>query len=783
MWLRAIALAVLAWLALAGTARAYDEAAIAAAETEARTIQAELRRITALPRAPSITDEQINAERAALEDLQTRALNQADSVDTPLSEVATQLDQLGPAPTDGATEAPSITQQRNLLIAQLARLNAVQKQYGLIAVEAQQGLTRLTADQRDRFFQRVFESGLSILDPRLWLDTAKGTGQFTSRIQNLATAAWRRAQFRLNFLPAFIFPAGLIFIWFVGWRLLPAIAKRAGFITTATHDVAAEGALLRLWRVVWGVIRLVVAVFLGFLFLLVALRSMGFVGNEVESLFGFVAETLSTTLFQGGFAALVCAPFRPERRLIAVDDNAARSIPLLVGAASFVAAFGDQVSKLSSDLNLPVSFSVGQSAFTALALIILTGMIFFVFKRQAIKNLAGESQAFFLTWFLKLMPLLWLLLALAALALVAGYIALSYFIAGNLLTTGLIVIALGILHAFADALATNLVDGTSRVGRIARVATGFSDQGIARLVLLFRTIVDAALVIAGILVLLGLWTVVLFNVSDLYSLMARGLQIGNINLSFGTLALGFGVLAVGVFFTRVVSRWLERRVLSQTQLDRGVQNSVQSAASYAGYTLAAALGLSAAGVEFSNLAIVAGALGVGIGFGLQSIVNNFVSGLILLAERPVRVGDWIVTQTGEGIVKKINVRSTEIDTFDSGTIIVPNSNLITNAVKNWTLRDTTGRFTISVSMIHGVNPDEMIEKLEELARAHPKVMRHPPAEATLAKILPNALEFEVGGQVRDALDGAKVASDIRREIVKAIDKKLLTLPARPPEAK
>ena len=132
---------------------------------------------------------------------------------------------------------------------------------------------------------------------------------------------------------------------------------------------------------------------------------------------------------------------------------------------------------------------------------------------------------------------------------------------------------------------------------------------------------------------------------------------------------------MGIAITRYVTAWLQRRVLTATRLDKGVQDSIRTGAGYFGYILAAGFALSAAGVNFSNLAIIAGALGVGIGFGLQSIVNNFVSGLILLAERPVRVGDWVVTTAGEGIVRTINVRATEIETFDNCTIFIPNSNL------------------------------------------------------------------------------------------------------------
>ena len=118
------------------------------------------------------------------------------------------------------------------------------------------------------------------------------------------------------------------------------------------------------------------------------------------------------------------------------------------------------------------------------------------------------------------------------------------------------------------------------------------------------------------------------------------------------------------------------------------------------------LALTSAGVGFSNIAFIAGALGVGIGFGLQSIVNNFVSGLILLAERPVKVGDWIVVGAGEGFVKQINVRSTEIETFDNCTIIVPNSSLVAEPVKNWTHHDTVGKMTVPVSVARDSEPAE-----------------------------------------------------------------------------
>jgi small-conductance mechanosensitive channel len=200
-------------------------------------------------------------------------------------------------------------------------------------------------------------------------------------------------------------------------------------------------------------------------------------------------------------------------------------------------------------------------------------------------------------------------------------------------------------------------------------------------------------------------------------------------------------------------------------------------ANYAGYVLAIALALSVAGIDFSNIAIIAGALGLGIGFGLQSIVNNFVSGLILLAERPVRVGDWVVTTAGEGIVRKINVRSTEIETFDNCSIIVPNANLITEPVRNWMHRDNSGRFLVQVTAAYGSDAEKISKLLMEITEAHPKVMSKPAPLVQLRGFGPHGLEFDVRGHVADIFDGAAVASDIRFAIAREFGKRKIVIPS------
>lgn len=147
---------------------------------------------------------------------------------------------------------------------------------------------------------------------------------------------------------------------------------------------------------------------------------------------------------------------------------------------------------------------------------------------------------------------------------------------------------------------------------------------------------------------------------------------------------------------RAASNIGSRRDICRIPIDTGLRNSIKTSLGYVGFITAVALALGYLGLSFDKLAIVAGALSVGIGFGLQSIVSNFVSGLILLWERAIRVGDWIVVGDEQGFVRRINVRSTEIETFDRAMMIVPNSNLVTGVVKNWVRTDRVGRLKISL---------------------------------------------------------------------------------------
>ena len=390
----------------------------------------------------------------------------------------------------------------------------------------------------------------------------------------------------------------------------------------------------------------------------------------------------------------------------------------------------------------------------------LSSLILLVLHNQ--QGLPDEDKRrFYFTWAAKLVPLAWLLIFIGFAALVLGYLVLGDYIAHQIVRTTMVLTLVFLVYHLLDAMVQASFDPQSNFGTFLRRITGLGERAIERIGLIFRTIIDLILVLAGIPLLLLLWTLNWVDMRGLMNTLALGITIGDVTILPGTLAIMMAILLAGIIATKLFNSWLDHRILADTRIKKGVQDSILTGASYIGYFLAGVFALTAAGVDFSSLAIIAGALGLGIGLGLQSIINNFVSGIILLAERPIRVGDWVSLPEGEGIVRRINVRSTEIETFDSCSIILPNSALVTEPVKNWTHNDDMGRFSIDVAVDYDTDPQVMKALLLETTKAHPKVLSHPAPTVLLTSFGKNGLEFVVRAFVADVLIGAQVASDIR----------------------
>ncbi len=359
--------------------------------------------------------------------------------------------------------------------------------------------------------------------------------------------------------------------------------------------------------------------------------------------------------------------------------------------------------------------------------------------------------------------LFFLLILGTLIAELLGYRNLSYWVLRAIFGTGIVFALFWLLARLLKEFFDGLNSGQIWWQRAIRQFFGYSyGEQIAWLIWV-RAISNLALWLAFAHVLLRVWGASAEALDVVYGYFFNGFLIGSLNVIPARIVVAVLMFAALLAFSGWVRNRLEERWLAGSRMERGSREALVTISGYMGVAIAILVALSVAGVQFTNLAIIAGALSVGIGFGLQNIVNNFVSGLILLFERPVKTGDWIMVGATEGYVKRISIRSTLIQTFDRADVIVPNSELISGQVTNWMLYDPRGRVKVPVGVAYGSDTVQVKDTLLGIAAEHPKVITD--GSMTEPKVLfisfgDSSLNFELRAFIQNIDERVQVVSDI-----------------------
>jgi small-conductance mechanosensitive channel len=372
-----------------------------------------------------------------------------------------------------------------------------------------------------------------------------------------------------------------------------------------------------------------------------------------------------------------------------------------------------------------------------------------------------------LTW----VPRIFLVVFVVALVAAAvGYVQLARTVAGGALTSTYLAM---VLHASVRAL-------NGLMAYLLR-ARGVRDLGIVRA---RRDLIQRQLVrVLGWLAVAAWVTGVLRAFQLLRPVVALGRGVLAIDLAPGPVVLPVGhVLAFAVtllsayLLARLLRAVLEHEVFPRVPLPRGIPYATSTVLTYLVIGSGAVLALGALGLDLNRFTVLAGALGVGIGFGLQNVINNFVSGLILLFERPIQVGDAVQVGDVTGQVQRIGVRSSTIRTPQGADVIVPNAILIQERVTNWTFADRLRRMDLKVGVAYGTDPERVLALLHEVALAHKKVLKAPAPQAIFSGFGESALEFELWAWTARGEEVVTIRSELAIGISRALAEAGIAIP-------
>ncbi|KQS79318.1 mechanosensitive ion channel protein [Rhizobium sp. Leaf384] len=701
-------------------------------------------------------DNRLAEIKAQVDDLSQQVAGQLDAARTRIEQIKGRLTEIGDPPAAGAEpEASVVTEERSRLVSERNALNAVTGTGETLVADANALSTSITEKRR------VLFSNTLLRHTDINLDMLVDAGQalvVEGRAFSRNIGSWLTFVFTFKRVPL---------MWALLLSLCSALVLLAGthrlfapLLRRSVRDLHPTY-IARLSRAFGSTLvpTIASATFATTAFFF--LQSFNVLRQDIAPVVVTFLALCVALQFVWTISTAVLAPGQAVWRLVRVSDRGARLLVALIMAMAFANLLDYLLETISVTLGSPLVLTVAKSLIASIIIGLLLMAVALI--RPVIPQgepLDGQGRP----W----PRAISILLLLAGLGLItaalSGYVGLARFIATQIVVTGAIFVTMYIGILTGKALAKQNALAKTVGGRYLSHRYRLEPMALDQIGLAVGLGIYLLVAMFFVPLLLLQWG---FKIADIEAWAYRiftEIRIGTITISLVGIFAGILLFVLGFVVTRWLQRWIDGSVLARSRVDLGVRNSVKTGIGYLGMGIAGLIGISAAGLDLSSLALVAGALSLGVGFGLQNIVSNFVSGLILLVERPFKVGDWVISGTTEGFVKRISVRATEVETFQRQTIMVPNSLFINASVGNWTHRNKLGRVDITFTAHSSNDPRKVVESLRAAVTGLPNILRNPEPIIVFRGFTAAELDFEVRVFLADILQGVSVRTDVRMAV-------------------
>ena len=701
-----------------------------------------------------------------LNDLRTSALavqQQAEQLATSLSpqstSLQTRLDVLGPAPVKGAPpESSELSTQRRQLTKTKTDLDSQIKQANSLGTEAAQLAVHVSELRRDQFQASLASRTATPFSRAFWVDPAQAFPDDLTREQHLnssvadaVSTAWQPPN-RISLILCLIVAVLLLTVG--RWLIERALVQ-------VTTNRMPAGHLRRSALAVTITLAYTLTVGLSAHFVYLALNWNDILSEDLDGLAQRLVRLVTFAAFMTGLGRAMLSNKRPSWRLPALSNDAAqrlRMFPWLLGGAAFLLRF---IESVNDAIGISLSASVATRGFISVLIgVLVADALIRLGKSRRAMLAAGEEPGQRPIWVGLVVAAAFISVGITLLGVASGYIAFAFFMARQMLWVGVILIALYLMMHLVDDIFDTVFAPKGRTGKRLQNSFGLPASALEQVGTVLSGVTRAILLIMAIAFVLAPFGAGPEELAGRIGTLLSGGSLGSLKIVPSNILGALLVFGIGLVVLRVIKRWLSEQLLPKTSFDLGMQNSVLTLLGYVGGVFVFVLALLELNVNLTSITWMASALSVGIGFGLQAIVQNFISGLILLAERPVKVGDWVSIGGVEGDIRRINVRATEIQMGDRSTMIVPNSQFITQNVRNVTLANAQGRVHITLPMPLDTDASKAREIILEVLNAHPSTLATPAPVVRLDNLDAGTMTFDCTAYVNSPRDVSAVKSDL-----------------------